>query len=140
MTNTMEDLRRACAERLRDTIHGREFDVMVEDVQVPHMIGITEVGEVHDEASEDGTLLDPSHNFWTTFHEDISTREEALSKIKSAIYTLRGDGILRITYPYGINAEIIYCEVDRMTENTNSAKICCPNCDEEFAVQLAVDR
>ena len=69
--NTMEDLRREVASRMRASLHGREID-MVEQVtpELPHMLGITPLNKIHDPKNEEMTLLDPQHHFWQQYEDD----------------------------------------------------------------------
>lgn len=113
MTNTMEDLRREVQYRLHDTLHGREIDMM-EGIKprLPHMLGITSLNAIHTDYAEDGTLLDPSNRFWQEYHEPVETRTTCRKKIETAIRSLKEDDLFRMTYPYGEEADIIYCEVE----------------------------
>lgn len=123
----MYDLRQEVAKRMREAMHGKEID-MVEGVrpQLPHMLGITQLDEVHDPFNEEGTLLDPSHGFWQSYDGTVKTRNKLTRKVKTAIHSLKQDDYLRMTYPYGEEAEVVYVEVD-VPENEH---IHCPNCGE----------
>ncbi len=134
MVNTMADLRQEVASRLRNTLHGKEIDTYRNTAyrngnpELPHMLGITPLNKVHDPMNEDGTLLDTQHPFWQEYEEDISTLNEVKEKIETAIRSLKRDGVFRMTYPYGEEAEIVYIEVDRIQTEENSMKTSCKEC------------
>lgn len=135
--NTMADLREECAIRLRDTLHGREIDMLENTVQTPHMLGITPIGAIHTDKVERGTLMDPQHQFWQDFEEDIRTIGEVHRKIESAIRSLRKDDVFRMTYPYGEEADIVYCEVDEMgNRGATLLPTTCHGCGESIEVPL----
>jgi hypothetical protein len=125
----MADLRQEVASRLRNSLHGREIDMM-EGVrpELPHMLGITPLNKVHDPNNEKMTLLDTKHPFWKEYEEDVTTLGQVKQKIETAIRSLKEDGVLQMTYPYGEEAEIIYVEVDRLSNNTNNMKTACAEC------------
>lgn len=136
----MADLRRECAARLRETIHGREIDMMENTVQLPHMLGITTIGTIHTHDAEKGSLLDPKHEFWQDFEEEITTGGQARRKVESAVRSLRADDIFRMTYPYGRDAEIVYCEVDSMEQSGETLLTTqCGECGETIDVPLSLD-
>lgn len=112
--NTMADLRRECAKRLRRTLHGREIDMLEESIETAHMLGIVPIGTITTPEVEKGTLLDPKHEFWEKFQEDVNTKSGVIQHVESAIRSLQKDGIFRMTHPYGEEADIVYCEVDKM--------------------------
>lgn len=129
--NTMKDLRKEVASRLRNSLHGREID-MIEEVRprLPHMLGITPLNKVHDPQNEEGTLLDTDHQFWQDWHKSVETKAEASRNIETAIHSLSEDGVFRMTYPYGEEAEIAYVEVDKIeSDDTNILQTSCKNCD-----------
>lgn len=134
----MEDLRQEVAVRLRNALHGREID-MVEQVKphLPHMLGITPINSVHDPTDEDMTLLDPNHHFWNNYEEEVRTKNAVTEKIQTAIHSLREDGIFQMTYPYGEEAEVVYCEVEYPTTQNNSAEIetTCTECNREITTE-----
>lgn len=129
MVNTMEDLRREVASRLRNALHGREIDMM-ESVrpELPHMLGITPLNKVHDPNNEKMTLLDTNHQFWQNYKEDVRTKNRVTEKIETAIRSLKEDNIFRMNYPYGAEADVIYVEVDKLSTTDNSMKTSCKEC------------
>jgi len=139
--NSMEDLREEVAVRMRRVLHGQEIDTFKSDVQIPHMLGITELGERHVEENEEHTLLDPSHEFWDAWHDDDVTEYIVNEKIQTAIRSLREDETLRVTYPYGTEAEIAYVEVDEIGRNTvldNTTD--CIECGESVQSDMSVEK
>lgn len=140
MTNTMADLREECATRLRETIHGREIDMMENTVKLPHMLGITTIGAIHTHKAERNTLLDSNHEFWQDFEEEVNTDGKAQRKVESAVRSLRADDIFRMTYPYGEEADIVYCEVDEMQPRADTLLTTeCGGCGETIDVPLSLD-
>jgi hypothetical protein len=129
MVNTMEDLRHEVASRLRNSLHGREIDMM-EGVKprLPHMLGITPLGKVHDPKNEEMTILDTSHPFWTDYEDDVRTKNKLMEKVQTAIRSLKEDDIFRMTHPYGEEADVIYVEVDKVQPTDNSMKTSCKEC------------
>lgn len=129
MVNTMADLRAEVASRLRNSLHGREIDKMQGvDPELPHMLGITPLNKVHDPMNEEMTVLDTKHQFWQEYEEDITTAAQVEEKIETAIRSLKEDGVFRMTYPYGEEAEIVYVEVDKLNNRSNSMKTSCKEC------------
>jgi hypothetical protein len=143
MVNTMADLREEVASRLRNSMHGREIDMM-ESVKprVPHMLGITPLGKVHDPNNEEMTLLDTKHPFWQDYEGDVRTKNQVMEKIETAIRSLKEDNIFRMTYPYGEEAEVIYVEVDKLQPTANDMKTTCAECGSILTAQpnLSQDR
>jgi len=118
MENTMRDLQDVVAEHIYQTMHGREInDSRLGPVLVPHMLGITPIGKTHDEDNERDTILDPEHEFWQTYIEDVDTRALAMSKIITAIKLLKDHDTLNITYPDGVDGDIMYVEVEPPNED-----------------------
>lgn len=136
MVNTMADLREEVASRLRNSLHGREIDMM-ETVKprVPHMLGITPLGKIHDPENETMTLMDTRHPFWQEYEEDIETNNQVMEKIQTAIRSLKEDNIFRMTYPYGEEAEVIYVEVEKIQPSSNSMKTTCAECGAILSAQ-----
>lgn len=122
---------------MRAALHGREID-MVEQVKprLPHMLGITPLGKVHDPNNEEMTLLDPQHHFWNEYEEDITTKRATAEKIQTAIHSLKKDDLFRMTYPHGEEAEIVYIEVEKpsVTEET-TIQTSCKNCSHDLTAQ-----
>lgn len=143
MVNTMADLREEVASRLRNSMHGREIDMM-ETVKprVPHMLGITPLGKVHDPKNEEMTLLDTKHPFWQDYEEDVRTKNQVMEKIETAIRSLKEDNIFRMNYPYGEEAEVIYVEVEKLQPTANDMKTSCKECGTILTAQpnLTQDR
>lgn len=136
MVNTMENLREEVASRLRNSMHGREIDMM-ESVKprVPHMLGITPLGKIHDPKNEEMTLMDTKHPFWQEYEEDIRTKNQAMEKIETAIRSLKEDDIFRMTYPYGEEAEVIYVECEKLQATGNDMKTTCAECGAILTAQ-----
>jgi len=136
MVNTMADLREEVASRLRNSMHGREIDMM-ETVKprVPHMLGVTPLGKIHDPDNEEMTLLDTKHPFWQEYEEDIRTKNQVMEKIETAIRSLKEDDIFRMNYPYGEEAEVIYVEVEKLQATSNDMKTTCAECGTILTAQ-----
>lgn len=128
MVNTMADLREEVASRLRNAMHGREIDMMKNSIELPHMLGITPIGKVHDPTNEEMTLLDTQHPFWQDYHKDIRTGKKVKESIETAIRSLREDQTFRMTYPYGEEAEIVYVEVDKLSRQNDKIATTCADC------------
>jgi len=130
----MEDLRREVATRLRNTLHGREID-MLEGVRphIPHMLGITPLNKVHDPNNENGTLLDPKHQFWLDWHKPVDTAAEVERLVETAMQSLSEDGIFRVTYPHGKEAEIAYVEVDKLPNEEILLQTSCKECGSNIS-------
>ena len=137
--NTMADLRREVASRLRNSLHGREIDMMEHTVEIPHMLGVTPIGKIHDPQNEKLTLLDPQHQFWKNYDDDIRTKRAATEEIETAIRSLKKDGILRKTYPYGEEAEVVYVEVDKLADTEDRGRIECLNCEALVPYSLSLE-
>lgn len=137
--NTMADLRREVAIRLRDALHGRQVD-MEQDIvpKIPHMLGITGLGNVHDPTTERHTLMDPSHHFWEEYDDTVETKNAVMEKLESAISSLRQDEHFTMTHPYGEEAGVIYCEIDVPDEATSEETLqtSCKNCDTLVTTDL----
>lgn len=146
MSNNMNDLREVVAKRLRETLHGKEID-MIESVKprTPHMLGITEPGEKHYMGREQDTILDPEHQFWerydpsiTSSNVSVETRGDVLVEIETAIRSLSESGVLTIEYPYGENAGIAYVEVDKIDTSTDDSlnlETKCKSCKNQVTAQ-----
>jgi len=112
MTNTMEDLKREVAYRLRDTLHGSEIDTLENDMPtLEQMLGIVPIGEEKEIGDIEGTILAADHDFWDLYYKDVLTTAAAKEEVESAIYLLRDDGVFNVSTPYGEEAGIWYCEV-----------------------------
>lgn len=110
---TMEDLREYIARLLRESIHGKEIDLMQPvEPRLQHMLGLTRIGEVSAPEDIDGSILDSGHEFWDDYYKDVRTRNKAREEVTTAIESLRADGLFRKSYPYGEAGEIVYVEVD----------------------------
>lgn len=131
MSRTMKDLRKTVRQKLYETLDGREIDMMKGVApRLPHMLGVTPINSIHEPESEQGTLFDPSHEFWNEYEEPISTKGQATEKLETAVRSLKEDNIFKMLYPYGREAEIIYCEIE--PEEDDKAKevlqSSCPEC------------
>lgn len=127
--NTMEDLRREVASRLRNTLHGQ---TVPKKTRLPQMLGITPLDKVHDPNNEEGTLLDTDHHFWQDWHEPVRTQSQAIQNIHDAVESLKADGTFRTTE----NGDQLYCEVDELPEETNFFKLhtTCAECGSDLYV------
>ena len=135
---TMEDLREEVAERMRDSIHGREIDMLENDVIIAHMLGITEIGEEHNTVDEEGTLLDREHPFWDAWHDDVNSSYTAMKLIESAIRSLREEGVFTMTHPYGEDADIVIPEISEVSNNSLLGMVNCAKCGEPVYPSLSV--
>ena len=109
---TENSLRELVKQRLAKSVDGKEIDLLRQDVQIPHLLGITPIGAAHDRDRENGTLLDPSHPFWEDYDERVDKRTHVLEKIDRTLRLLRADNELQIQYPYGEDADIVYISVE----------------------------
>jgi len=132
MVNTMADLRQEVASRMRHSLHGREIDMM-ENVKptLPHMLGVTPIGKVHDPNNEEFTILDSRHQIWQDYVDDVKTKRQVTEKIETAIRSLKEDGTFRMTYPYGEEAEVVYIEVDELDTARLPLAPSCADCGAE---------
>lgn len=138
--NTMADLRRECANRLRRSLHGREIDTLENTIEMAHMLGIVPIGAISTRKAEEGTLLDPEHDFWQEFDGEIRTKNEARRRVQSAIRSLKKDGTFRMTHPYGEEADIVYCEVDEVQQSGDVLlPTTCAECNEEIEAPLSLE-
>jgi len=134
-TKTMYDLRVTVAERLRDTLHGKTVDMMQPvKPRLPHMLGFVEIGAVVDPNMIDGSLADPSHEFWDTYYEEVRTRNAVEDELITAIESLKETGHFRMVYPHGEDAGIVYVEVDCPSDEQTPVSeeqftTTCSNCD-----------
>jgi len=110
----METLREYVGRQLRDTLHGKEIDMMqAVKPRLPHMLGLLEIGEVIGPSDVDGSILDPTHEFWDNYYKEVNTRNKAEEEVISAVESLKADGLFRMSYPYGEEGGIVYVEVER---------------------------
>jgi hypothetical protein len=138
--NTMADLRRECATRLRETVHGREIDMFENTVEIEHMLGIVPIGVHSNHEVEQGTILDPDHDFWTDYEETVRTRNAVTQRIESAIRSLKKDDIFTMTHPYGEAADIVYCEVEELGEQSDlMLPTRCHSCSNEIAAPIELE-
>lgn len=136
MTHTMADLRREVAKRLRETLHGREIDTMERGMpELEHMLGIVTIGAISTPEAEKGSLLDPEHEFWSGYYEDVNTKNGVRGEIESAMHSLKDDNILRISTPYGEEAGIMYVEVGDIEETPNRMVTVCTECGESIPTE-----
>lgn len=134
----MADLRREVASRLRNALHGREIDIMKNRVEVPHMLGVTPIGKIHDPQNEEMTLLDTKHQFWQDYDGDTETKSAIMEEIETAIRSLRKDDTFRMTYPYGEEAEVTYVEVDELRSKEKQTTKCA-ECGENIPYSLELE-
>lgn len=123
---TMADLRREVATRLKQTLHGREIDgdSLGDMPATPEMLGVVPLGAMGTASAEEGTLLDPNHEFYDDYYREVRTKRAAENEIRTAIQSLKEDDILNITEPYGEDANILYVEVVGFDETTGLDTTC----------------
>jgi hypothetical protein len=113
MERTMGDLREYVARRLRDSLHGKEIDLLQPvEPRLQHMLGLTSIGEVSAPEDIDGSILDSGHEFWGEYYKEVRTRNRAREEVTTAIESLRADSLFRKSYPYGEEGGIVYVEVE----------------------------
>lgn len=136
----MQDLRREIVSRMKKTIHGKQLDMFRYDVELPHMVGVTPVGETHFTPNEDGTILDPRHEFWESYYTTVTTERSVRDEMEAAIRSLKADGTLKITWPYTEEAEIAYVEVNDVPELRGISQTECVECEANIDTELDVVR
>lgn len=125
----MADLRDLVRKKLRNSVHGREIDTLEYGTpELPHMLGIVPLGAISTETAEKDTLLDCNHPFWDDYHKEINTRNGAKTEVRTAMMSLRDDGIFRVTSPYGDDAGILYAEVDSQNSEPSTMETECAEC------------
>lgn len=135
MTNTMADLRREVAKRLRNTLHGKEIDTMEKgQPEIEHMLGIVTLGAISTEKCEKGTLLDPNHEFWQSYYENVNTKKGVKREIRSAMQSLKDDNVFRVASLYGEDAGILYVEVGDIDESPNQMTVMCAECGASIQI------
>lgn len=137
--NTMEDLRREVASRLRNALHGRQIDLMKTSVELPHMLGITPIGKEHDPRNEEMTIIDPKHPFWNDYESTVDTERKAIDEVTDAIRSLRKDGTFKKTYPHGEEADIVYVEVDTLDPDANEMETECQECGASVDADVSLE-
>lgn len=136
MTRTMADLRREVAQRLHETLHGREIDTMEKGMpKLPHMLGIVTIGAISTPKAIKGSILDPNHSFWDEYYKDITAPNAAEREVESAVRSLKKDNIFQITMPYGEDAGIWYCEVRDVDHPPNEMVTTCAECGSSITTQ-----
>lgn len=141
MTNTMEDLRKEVATRLRETLHGREIDTMEKGMpEIEHMIGVVPIGAISTKECEKGTILDPHTDFWNDYEEDVKTKGKVKDKIATAMQSLEDDGTFDISWPYGEDGGIAYVEVDEYEDRSNSMTTECRECGAIIPFEETVEQ
>jgi len=108
----MSDLKYRIHQLLKENIDGKKVDMLVENIELPHMIGVSPIGADHTVSNEVGTLLDPTHSFWNKYEESVTTRTEAYTECETAIRLLKEENVLTMEYPLGQEGDIVYVEVD----------------------------
>lgn len=133
---TMADLREFVRDRLRESIHGKEIDTLEKGMpEMPHMLGIVPVGAISTKEAEMGTILDCDHEFWDDYHETVNTKNKAKKQVRTAMMSLREDGIFRVTSPYGDDAGILYAEVDSGDNEFKLMDTECAKCHADIKVE-----
>jgi len=131
----MKHLRQEVQKRLHETLDGRRFDLMEWSPRLPNMLGICPIKATCSPEDKRGTLLDPNIGFWNKYEgRDVFTKRHAEEEVQSAITSLKEDGLFRLTYPYGEEGDIVYCEVEPVERNDASIQIesPCPECGAEL--------
>lgn len=111
--NTVKDLKKIVHAKMYETIDGRMVDQYEQGkVEIPHMLGITEMGETCLYEDYEGTILDPSHEFWDDYVEDVSTIHATEDAVEFVIHVLNESGDFNVYFPHGEEADIVYTEVE----------------------------
>jgi len=132
----MADLRREVAKRLKETLHGKEIDTIQKGMpETPHMLGIVTIGAISTDKAISGSLLDCTHEFWDSYYKDINTNGGVRQEVRSAIQSLKEDGVLEISTPYGEDAGIWYCEVGNIDESQNRMRTVCRECGSQIPTE-----
>lgn len=139
MVNTIDDLKEEVALRLRKSLHDREINMM-NDVKprLPHMLGITPIGKVHDPQNEEMTLMDVNHRFWQEYEEPVRTKNKVNELLMETIEQLLDEGKFKKYYPYpddSLKSEVIRCEVERVQSSDTSMNTTCKECGESLTTQ-----
>lgn len=138
--NTMADLRREVANRLRDTLHGREIDTIEGQMpELPEMLGVVPIGVRSTVAAEKGTLLDHNHSFYDDYYKSVETKRAAHDEIQTAVQSLKDEGVLNIMEPYGSDAGIFYVEVEDL-DDTTGLDTTCAECEERVTAEPDIVR
>jgi hypothetical protein len=91
--NTKIDLEQAVASRLKQSVDGKSIDTTKPvKLHLPHLIGVTDLYDVHDPENEEGTLIDSSHEFWKEYSKPVRTRNAAISEIVDVMHDLSESG------------------------------------------------
>ena len=130
----MADLRRQVALRLSNSLHGRTIEDE-SDVELPHMIGVTPLDEMHEPKNEERTLLDPTFPFWDNYERDVDTLNKVQEEIEKAIRLLREDGTFTKIYPFD-DEDVVYIEVEPrgLDGRSTNSRLNCPDCGSTIAV------
>lgn len=125
----MKDLCNLVGNRMHIALDGKEID-MSQNVKptLEHMLGITSIGEIHDPKDEEGTLLDPTIEFWEQYNKNkneqsrVETRREVREKVETAVRLLQEDDLVNMRVPYGENSDLVYVSVDDEMRNTGGVR------------------
>lgn len=129
MSHRIKDLRQKIAPMLRDALDGREVDMIeMGKPEIPHMLGIVPIGAISTREVEKGTILDPQHDFWNNYEKEINTKNKAIQEVYTAIESLQADGILQITELYGDNSDVLYVEVEGISDESDKLETTCAEC------------
>lgn len=115
MENRLSDLRVEVADRMREAMHGKLLDEGEDPPELPHMIGVTELDEAHQPSNEEGTILDPTHEFWNDYYKEVDTMRHTYGEVKTAIETLGKDGTFEKIYP-DPDKDKVYVRIDYPVE------------------------
>lgn len=127
----MTDLKRVVQRSLRENVHGVEFDLLKQTIDLYDMLGV-------DRTEPRGTIMHPSHEFWDEYTNDISTERDAFNELKKAVELLRDDGSFVKQYPNGEEADIVYCEVEAV-ETGDDITVVCNECDAPATATMSFE-
>lgn len=129
--NTLQDLREIVAYKIDESICGREIDIHENDITLPEIIGVVDIGETATYDDIDGSILSPSHEVWDDWHSDITSEYEAREKIQAAVTALTNKNILELPYLYD-DRDIVEPRVNydmlHATSSANTVSIQCNSC------------
>lgn len=129
--SNMSDLKEIVQRSLRENVHGVEFDLLKQTIDLYDMLGV-------DRTEPRGTIMHPSHEFWQDYDEDISTERDAFNELKRAVELLRDEGTFVKQYPEGEEADIVYCEVEPV-EAGDDITVVCNECDAPASATMSFE-
>lgn len=112
--NTMKDLKKIVHLQMYQAIDGRTVDQYINGkVELPHMLGVAQIGDTWTYEDYEDTILDPSHEFWDDYIDDVNTIGAAEEAVEMAIRILHQSGDFNVYFPKGEEAGIVYAEVEK---------------------------